>query len=369
MLSKSILKNAPKSFTPSLAKQIARTCYNMTYLQKPGSYKRHDVTLIPGTYIGPEATNSVRDIFEASLCPIDFKVLDNFDFDNVSDKLKLQNNPAVLIGNLGHEGDRYIENVNIYKLLDLYVKVMHTYHLPNVKTVFPTVDMVVVKDNIEGEYSGIEHEVYPGVFESIKKVTEFNSRRLAEYAFEHAFYSGRQKVTCIHKANIMKIADGLFLQTCREVSQKYPSLDYEEMIVDNACMQMMSRPDQFDVIVTTNLYGSILGSIAAGLAGGPGVVAGANFGPEYMMFEGGTRNSGHSIAGKNIANPTSAILSSINMLRALNLPRFAELINQGLHNVYKKGEGLTRDVGGKGDTKSFTKLVIKEIENLDKRHH
>lgn len=174
-------------------------------------------------------------------------------------------------------------------------------------------------------------------------------------------------MTCVHKANIMKIADGLFLDTCREVSQRFDSIDYEEMIVDNASMQMMSNPQQFDVIVTTNLYGSILGGIAAGLAGGPGVVAGANFGPEHMMFEQGTRNSGHKITGKDLANPTASILSSVNMLRTLNLPRFAELINDALINVYKRGDCLTEDVGGKAGTKEFTKRVIQEIETLDTR--
>jgi len=367
MLSKSLFKKISKPFDSSITKQIARTCYNMTYLQKPGSYKRHEVTLIPGTFIGPEVTNSVRDIFEAAYVPVDFKVLDNFDMENSSDLKKLQSNPAILIGNLGHTGDRYIEDIKLYKALDLYVRVMHTMHLPNVKTVFPDVDFVVIKDNVEGEYSGIEHEVFPGVFESIKKVTQKNSKRLAEYAFEHAYYTGRRKVTCVHKANIMKIADGLFLDTCREVSQRFDSIDYEEMIVDNASMQMMSNPQQFDVIVTTNLYGSILGGIAAGLAGGPGVVAGANFGPEHMMFEQGTRNSGHKITGKDLANPTASILSSVNMLRTLNLPRFAELINDALINVYKRGDCLTQDVGGKAGTKEFTKRVIQEIETLDTR--
>lgn len=202
----------------NLLTQLQRTCYNQTYLQRPGSYKSHDVTLIPGTFIGPEVTKSVMEIFSAGLVPVNFQMIEDFCWDNQNHRQKLKNNQAILIGNLGEAGDRYIENVNFYKHLDLYVKVLHTFHLPNVKTVYPNVDFVVVKDNLEGEYTGIEHEVYPGVFESIKTITQANSRRLAEYAFEHAFYSGRKKVTCIHKANIMKIADGLFLETCREVS-------------------------------------------------------------------------------------------------------------------------------------------------------
>ena len=177
MLSKSLFKKIPKPFDSSITKQIARTCYNMTYLQKPGSYKRHEVTLIPGTFIGPEVTNSVIDIFQAAYVPVDFKVLNDFDMENSSDLKKLQNNQAILIGNLGHTGERYIEDIKLYKHLDLYVKVLHTMALPNVKTVFPKVDFVVIKDNVEGEYSGIEHEVFPGVFESIKKVTQKNSKR------------------------------------------------------------------------------------------------------------------------------------------------------------------------------------------------
>lgn len=158
MLTANFLRKAQASH--KTLTQIQRTCYNQTYLQRPGSYKHHDVTLIPGTFIGPEVTSSVRDIFAAALCPVTFQTIEDFHWDNLSHRSKLRNNPATLIGNLGEAGDRYIENVNFYKHLDLYVKVLHTFHLPNVSTVYPNIDFVVIKDNLEGEYSGIEHEVF-----------------------------------------------------------------------------------------------------------------------------------------------------------------------------------------------------------------
>ena len=159
--------------------------------------------------------------------------------------------------------------------------------MPSLNTRHKNCDFVVIRDNLEGEYTGIEHEVYPGVFESLKIITRDRTIRLAEYAFEHAFLTGRKKVTVVHKANIMKLADGLFIECCREISQKYPTIEYEEMIVDNACMQLAKTPQQFDVMVMPNLYGSIINSIAAGLVGGPGVTAGASLGSEFTVFEQG----------------------------------------------------------------------------------
>ena len=162
---------------------------------------------------------------------------------------------------------------------------MHAFNLPGVQTRHKDVDLVVIRDNLEGEYTGIEHEVYPGVFESLKIITSQAANRVAEYAFEHAFLTGRKKVTVVHKANIMKLVDGLFLDCCREVSKKYPTIKYEEMIVDNTCMQMVKSPQQFEIMLMPNLYGSIITSIAAGLIGGPGLACGAALGNEHMLFE------------------------------------------------------------------------------------
>lgn len=218
----------------------------------------------------------------------------------------------------------YKDQSPFYKYLDLYAKVTHCHSIPNVSTNFKDIDFVVVRAGLEGEYSNIEHEVYPGVFESIKIVTRAEALRVAKYAFEHAYLTGRKKVSAIHKANIMKLCDGQFLEGCREVAADFPSIKYEEVIVDNTSMQLVKNPHQFDVMVMPNLYGSIINGVAAGIVGSAGIIAGANFGPEYMVFEQGSRVSGADIAGQGIANPTAMIMSSCNMLRCIGFPRFGD---------------------------------------------
>lgn len=199
-------------------------------------------------------------------------------------------------------------------------------------------DIAIIRENLEGEYSGVEHEVYPGVYESLKIVTKASSLRIAEYAFEFAFLCGRQKVTAVHKANIMKLADGLFLEACREVAEKYPMVAYEEMIIDNCSMQMVKNPWQFDVMVMPNLYGSIVTHTASGLCGGSGVTAGANIGKEFALFEQGCRSAARGIEGKGVANPSAALYASVNLLRTAGLPRFADVIEKGLLQVYTDGK-------------------------------
>lgn len=237
--------------------------------------------------------------------------------------------------------------------------------MPNVETRHKDINFIVIKDNLEGEYSGIEHEVYPGVFESIKIITHERSLKLAEYAFEHSFLTGRKKVTAVHKANIMKLADGLFLDCCREVAAKYPMIEYEEMVVDNTCMQLSKAPEQFDVMVMPNLYGSIITSIATGLVGGPGLTAGASLGDDYRLFESGTRFSGRWMSGKNIVNPSALLYSGVNMLNSMGLSRFGDLISDAVTNVYAEGKVLTTDVGGSATTTEFTQRVIEEVRKLD----
>lgn len=265
----------------------------------------------------------------------------------------------------GASDKQFFNHSAFYKYLDLYVKAIHCHSMPGVAQKFKNVDLVIIRGGLEGEYSNIEHEVYPGVYESIKVVTRKEAIRVAEYAFEHALLTGRKKVSCIHKANMMKLTDGQFLESVREVSKRYPNIQYGEMTVDRTALQLVTNPHQFDVMVMPNLYGSIISAIGAGIAGGPGVVAGANFGPEFMLFEQGTRNSGAEIAGQGIVNPTAMIMSSANMLRCLGLPRFGDLINEALLNVYYEGRVLTEDVGGRATTKQFTDRVIREIQTLD----
>eukprot|EP01017_Pseudomicrothorax_dubius_P011611 TRINITY_DN1437_c0_g1_i2.p2 TRINITY_DN1437_c0_g1~~TRINITY_DN1437_c0_g1_i2.p2 ORF type:complete len:266 (-),score=83.16 TRINITY_DN1437_c0_g1_i2:1191-1907(-) len=228
------------------------------------------------------------------------------------------------------------------------------------------VDMIIIRENTEGEYSGVEHEVYPGVVESIKVVTKASSLRVAEYAFELAYMTGRKKVTAVHKANIMKLADGLFLEATREVAKRYPFIKYEEMIIDNCAMQMVKNPWQFDVMVLPNLYGSIVQNIATGITGGPGLTAGASLGCNYQLFQQGCRHTGKDIAGHRISNPSALLFSSILMLRALGLPRFADLIDTALSRVLSEKKVRTKDIGGKNTTDEFTNEVCKTIEDIRK---
>lgn len=338
-----------------------------SYLHMPGQNAKRNVTLLPGIAIGPEIVNSVLKIFNTAQVPVQFDILNDFDFKNSAHRDALKRNRYILIGNTGSKDSPVLEHLEFYKFLNLYARVVHLYNLPNVSSRHKNVDIVVVRENLEGEFSGVEHEVVPGVFESLKIVTKDNSRRIAEYAFEHAILTGRKKVTAVHKANIMKLADGVFLEATREVATRYPSIKYEEIIIDNCAMQMVSKPQQFDVMVMPNLYGSIVSSIGAGLIGGAGVSAGASVGDEFLLFDQGLRNSGMDIAGKNKANPTALLLSSVNMLKSMYLPRFADLIHTSLFNVYDEAKYLTEDVGGHSSTSDFTNRLCEEIIKLDNK--
>ncbi|KAJ3218713.1 isocitrate dehydrogenase (NAD(+)) idh1, partial [Chytriomyces hyalinus] len=227
------------------------------------------------------------------------------------------------------------------------------------------VDIAMIRENTEGEYSGLEHTPVAGVVESLKVVTREKTERIARFAFDFALKNGRKKVTCIHKANIMKLGDGLFLKVCRDVAKEYESsgIKFEDMIVDNASMQLVSRPSQFDVIVCGNLYGNILSNIGAALIGGPGIVPGANIGRNYAVFEPGCRHVGKAIQGSNTANPTALLLSSIHMLRSLELDDHASRISNALHKVLADGRVLTPDLDGTSSTTDFTLEVIANLTN------
>jgi len=228
---------------------------------------------------------------------------------------------------------KYNDNHKFYKHLDLYANVNLCYSFPSVYNRHNHVDIAVIRENVEGEFSGIEHEVYPGVMESLKVTTRVNSQRLLKYAFEFTHLSGRKKVSVIHKANIMKLVDGLFLEVARETAKKFPFIKYEEMIVDNCSMQLVKNPSQFDVMIAPNLYGTILSHIAAGITGGVGMTPGACIGPDCALFSQGMPHTGMNIAGKDIANPTSILISSVMMLRYLGLPRFADQISTAINEV------------------------------------
>jgi isocitrate dehydrogenase (NAD+) len=250
--------------------------------------------------------------------------------------------------------------------LDLYAHVCHAYNFPGVKARHRDVDVVIVRENTEGEYSGLEHEVVPGVVESIKVITEAKSRRIARYAFQYAQLNSRAKVTCVHKANIMKLTDGLFLSVCTEVAKDFPGVAFDQVIVDNACMQMASKPQQFDVLLTPNLYGNLIDNIGAGLVGGAGFLPGGSIGGAAAVFEQGASagNVGIHQAGKGIANPVAVMLSTAMMLKHLRLASFGAALEDAVYAVLGAGKVRTPDMGGEATSAAFTAAVCDYIERL-----
>jgi isocitrate dehydrogenase (NAD+) len=248
-------------------------------------------------------------------------------------------------------------NVALRKELDLYANLRPVKSLPNVKTRFDQVDLIVVRENTEDLYAGLEHIVVPGVVESLKVITERASLRIARFAFEFARKQSRKKISAVHKANIMKLSDGLFLECCRRVAREYPEIVYEEVIVDNLCMQLVINPHRYDVLLLENLYGDIVSDLCAGLVGGLGVVPGANLGERCAVFE-AVHGTAPDIAGKGIANPTAMMLSAVMMLRWLDLPVEADRLERGLMRVYERKEARTRDLGGTASTQEFASAVV-----------
>ncbi|HSL84922.1 MAG TPA: isocitrate/isopropylmalate family dehydrogenase, partial [Thermoanaerobaculia bacterium] len=243
----------------------------------------------------------------------------------------------------------------------LYANLRPVRTLPKVPHRFEGVDLVIVRENTEGLYSGLEHEVVPGVVESLKIITEVASTRIARFAFEHARREGRRRVTAVHKANIMKLSDGLFLECFRKVSREYPDVQADDRIIDNLCMQLVLRPEDYDVLLLENLYGDIVSDLAAGLVGGLGVVAGANIGDEAAVFE-AVHGSAPDIAGQNVANPLALIRSAVMMVRHMGLGEVAERIRRALRHVVVERGVLTRDLGGEASTSGFADAVVAALE-------
>jgi isocitrate dehydrogenase (NAD+) len=252
-------------------------------------------------------------------------------------------------------------NVELRKRFELFANFRPIANLPHMPTRYPNVDLIVFRENTEGLYSGIEHEVVPGVVESLKIITEKASTRISRFAFEYARKNHRKKVHSIHKANIMKMSDGLFLRCSRTVAKEYPEITYGEHIVDNTCMQLVMNPYQYDILLMENLYGDILSDLCAGLVGGLGLVPGANFGHECAIFE-AVHGSAPDIAGKNMANPTAVLRSGLLMLRHLGEHEAAKKISDALEDVYRERTTLTRDVGGTAGTSEFADAVIAAME-------
>lgn len=252
-------------------------------------------------------------------------------------------------------------NVGLRKTLDLYANLRPVSNLPGVPSRYQDVDMVIVRENTEDLYSGMENEIVPGVVAGLKIITAVASERIARFAFRHAVENGRKKVTAIHKANIMKQADGLFLRSARAVAPEFPGIEYDEKIVDNACMQLVMRPGQFDVLLLPNLYGDIVSDLCAGLVGGLGVVPAANLGADGVGVFEAVHGSAPDIAGKNIANPLALLLSGVLMLRHLNEDAAADRVMRGVTTVLA-GATRTRDIGGTASTSEFADAICRAME-------
>jgi isocitrate dehydrogenase (NAD+) len=331
----------------------------------------HVITLVPGDGIGPEVTEAVVRILQASGVPIDWEChvagelavkqtghpLPDELLDSIRrNKVALKGPVTTPVG----EGFTSV-NVGLRKALDLYANLRPVWNLPGVRATFSDVDLVIVRENTEDLYSGLEHEVVPGVVESLKIITERASTRIASFAFAYARRHGRRRVTAIHKANIMKMGDGLFLTSTRRVAREWPDIAYDERIVDAACMQLVLKPSQFDVLVMPNLYGDIVSDLCAGLVGGLGLVGAANLGGDMAVFE-AVHGSAPDLAGKNAANPTALLLSAVLMLRHINEHEAADRITRALTAVLTGSDVRTQDLGGTATTSAFADAVCRAIE-------
>lgn len=330
----------------------------------------HTITLLHGDGIGPEVTGAVVAIIESTGVKIDWdaqlmgaeaiavhgdplpdEVLDSI----IRNKVALKGPVTTPVG----KGFQSV-NVRLRKALDLYANLRPVKSLPNVPSRYENIDLIIVRENTEGLYSGIEHEIIPGVVESIKIITEKASLRIAKFAFEYAQTHGRGLVTAVHKANIMKLSDGLFLRCCQDVAKEYPAIKSNDRIIDNLCMQLVTNPGQFQVLVLENLYGDIVSDLAAGLVGGLGVVAGANHGEKGSVFE-AVHGSAPDIAGQNKANPTALLQSAVLMLHHIGESDAATRVYNALVNVLERGI-RTRDLGGEASTSAFTNAICEAIQ-------
>ena len=330
---------------------------------------KHTITLIPGDGIGPEVTEAVVRILKASGVSIEWEphVAGIAAFERTGQALPVELVDSIRRNNVALKGPVTTPigqgftsvNVGLRKALDLYANLRPVWNLPGIDSRFQGVDLVIVRENTEDLYAGLEHEVVPGVVESLKIITEKASTRIAHFAFQHARTHGRKKVTSIHKANIMKLSDGLFLDSVRRAAREYIEITYDERIVDAVCMQLVMHPEQFDVLVLPNLYGDIVSDLCAGLVGGLGVVGAANLGTDIGVFE-AVHGSAPDIAGKYLANPTALLLSAVLMLRHIDEGAAADRIMKGLGAVLTARAVRTRDLGGTASTLEFADAVCRD---------
>jgi isocitrate dehydrogenase (NAD+) len=333
--------------------------------------KTHTVTLIPGDGIGPEVTDAVVRILEATGPKFNWERYaagaEAFEkhkeyipkelYESIErNKLALKGPVTTPVG-----GGFPSINVTLRQRFELYANFRPIKNLPGLATRYPGVDLIIIRENTEGEYVGLEHEVVSGVVESLKVITRIGSTRIAQFAFDYARKHRRKKIHAIHKANIMKMSDGLFLKCAREVGKNYPEITYGEHIIDNTCMQLVMNPYQYDTMLLPNLYGDIVSDLCAAFVGGLGLVPGANLGTDAAIFE-AVHGSAPDIAGKDIANPTALLQSAILMLHHIDEKNAADRLQAALEKVYTEGKTLTRDVGGTAGTKAFADAVIAALE-------
>ena len=329
------------------------------------------ITLIPGDGIGPEVTEAVVQLLDRLGLDIEWErqdagitslersgtLLPQAVLDSIT------RNRVALKGPIGTPiGTGFTSvNVEVRRALELYANLRPVYSLPGIKTPFADVNVIVIRENTEDLYSGLEHQVVPGVVESLKIITAKASERIARFAFSYARQKGRRRVTAVHKANIMKLGDGLFLESVRAVARTFDDLEYDERIVDAACMHLVMDPSQFDVLLLPNLYGDIVSDLCAGLAGGLGLVPSANLGEQMAVFE-AVHGTAPDIAGQQRANPTALLLSSVLMLRYLDEDETADRIVGGLERVLRDGRVRTGDLGGTATTLEFTEAISREMD-------
>src|ERR1700726_2897307 len=337
--------------------------------------KTHRITLIPGDGIGPEVSGAVVNVLEAAgaATGVAFEWhrfdagADAFEktgeyipkalYDSIEEtRVALKGPVTTPIG-----GGFASINVTLRQKFELFANFRPIKNLPGLKTRYPGLDIIIVRENMEDLYAGLEHIIVPGVVQSLKIITEKGSTRIAKFAFEYARKHGRKKIHAIHKANIMKLSDGLFLTSTRKVAEEYRDIEYKELIIDNACMQMVLDPNQFDMLLLTNLYGDIMSDLAAGLVGGLGVVPSGNIGESVAIFE-AVHGTAPDITGKGIANPTALLMSGIMMLDHIGEMDAARRVENALHQVYRDGKSLTRDVRGTATTAEFTAAVIRALK-------
>ncbi|CAO4369836.1 Protein CBR-IDHG-1 [Caenorhabditis briggsae] len=376
---KAFVATAPSSDMLRFRSPVLQT--NTTKLARYGG--RHNVTVLPGDGIGPEMIHHVERILTTVQAPIDFEEVNLTSKEDASEDLAeaitaIKRNGVALKGNIETKFDNpsfVSRNLELRRQLNLYANVLHCSTIPTVPSRHTGIDMVIIRENTEGEYSGNEHEAvnapHPRVVESLKVVTREKSEQITRFAFQFAKKYGRKKVTAVHKANIQKLGDGLFLKVATDIAKnEYPEIEFNAMIVDNASMQLVSRPQQFDVMLMPNLYGNIISNIACGLVGGPGLVSGMNIGEDYAVFETGTRNTGTTLAGKDMANPTAFIRASVDMLRFLGLQMHADIISDSLFRTLVDKRIHTADIGGTAKSSELVQSVIEFIEKeLEDRNY